>query len=278
MRRYRAAAVLSIAAWVTTPASHAADGLDFRGAAKPGWTRAELAAHVRAERVRVFDPYERSEVELEAFPMNAVLDATFGERWRQRDELLMTCLDGFQPSVPVQRFLDHRAWLAFRRLDRRTFDLTKHDVTPPAHVDLAPYYLVWSNLDDPRIRAEGDLGWPYQLVAVELTDFEARFPRLVPPAGASEPARQGFLAFRSYCSPCHSVNGDGGRVGPELNYPMNVTQYWQPAMLRRWILDPSSIRSRAAMPSVAPDLPDREAMVDTVIAYLAAMADRKVAP
>ncbi len=277
MKRRRASA-LAIAVVLVAGAARGADELDFRGAPKTGWSRAELAKLVPAQQVRVWDPYELREIELEAFPMNAVLDATFGARWRERDEILMTCKDGFQPSVPVQRFLKHRAWLAFRRIDQRDFELLEHDVTPPVRVNLSPYYLVWANLDDPQVRAEGDLGWPYQLVAVEPVDFQAHFPKLAPPAGAGEPVRQGFLAFRSYCLPCHTVNGEGGRVGPELNYPMNVTEYWHAPALRRWILDPRSVRSRAAMPSIAPGLADREGMVDTVITYLEAMATKKVAP
>ncbi len=270
--------IASVAGLLVAGSAAAANTLDFHGASKPGWSRAELAERVPAQPVRVWDPYELREIELEGFAMNAVLDATFGVSWRQGDELLMTCLDGFQPSIPVQRFLQHQAWLAFRRLDQPDFNLVKHDVTPPVQVDAAPYYLVWTNLDDPQVRAEGDLGWPYQLVAIEPVDFQTRFPKLAPPPSSPEPVRQGFLAFRGYCLQCHSINGEGGRVGPELNYPMNVTEYWQPPALRRWILDPPSVRSRAAMPAVAPGLADREQMVRAVIAYLEAMSAKKIAP
>lgn len=274
----RRAGVASALVLLCAGSALAGDVLELRGASSARWSRAELAAHVAAQPIRVWDPYERKELTFEGFAMNAVLDATFGERWRKEEELLMTCSDGFQPSIPVARFLGHRAFLAFRRLDQPAFDLTKNDVTPPARVDLAPYYLVWANLDDPAVRAEGDLGWPYQLVAIEPVHFEARFPKLAPPPDTGAEVRLGFLAFRRHCVQCHSVNGEGGRVGPELNVPMNVTEYWQPAPLRRWILDPPSVRNRAAMPVVAPELADREHMVEQVIAYLTAMAGRKLAP
>jgi hypothetical protein len=35
-------------------------------------------------------------------------------------------------------------------------------------VPLGPFYLIWENIDDQQMRAEGDYAWPYQLAGVDL--------------------------------------------------------------------------------------------------------------
>jgi hypothetical protein len=79
---------------------------------------------VPAETVRVYEPYEQREVSYRALRFDAVLDALYGDRWRREEELLFTCLDGYQPSVPVSRVLAHKAWLAVARPDALAFTLT----------------------------------------------------------------------------------------------------------------------------------------------------------
>ena len=70
----------------------------------------------------------------------------------------MTCSDGYKPSVPVRRFLEHRALLAYARTDQPSdFTLLKGDVQPAKRVALGPWYLVWENQRDATVRAEGDL-------------------------------------------------------------------------------------------------------------------------
>jgi mono/diheme cytochrome c family protein len=158
------------------------------------------------------------------------------------------------------------------------FSLLKKDVSPARRAELGPFYLVWQNLSDRVIRAEGDYGWPYQLASVELVDFAARFPKLAPPAGASAAARRGFELYRVHCLKCHSINDEGGKTGPELNYPKSVTEYWRPGPLREWILDPSAFRFRSAMPGLPRELPERGRKVGDIVAYLSAMARRKIGP
>jgi mono/diheme cytochrome c family protein len=259
-----------------TPAEHP---LTFGHPGKPpsALTRSALrASGLVPGRLAVFDPYEHRVIEFEGFDARAVLDHVYGAAWQQSEEFLLTCSDGYEPSIPARRFLDHRALLAYARTDQpEDFTLLKGDVQPAKRVSLGPWYLVWENQRDATVRAEGDFGWPYQLVSFEPVRFVDRFPPLAPPAGASASARRGFAAWRVHCQKCHMLNGDGGELGPELNRPMNVTEYWQPHMLARWILDPASIRVPAKMPPINPALPNREAVVDDLIAYLAAMKAQK---
>ena len=247
-------------------ASAAEKPLEFRGPSRLARLDAvTLAQKLSPRRLAVYEPIERE-----------VLDLAYGPTWRTSEELLMTCLDGFQPSVPAQRFIDHTALLAYKRLDQpQQFTVAKPDGKGTKTIDLGPWYLVWENQRDTVVRADLDYGWPYQLVAFEPVRFLDRFPKLAPGANVSPAAQRGFLAWRMHCQKCHMLNGEGGEIGPELNRPMNVTEYWQPKPLRQWVLDPTSVRVPNRMPPLNPGLPNREAVVEDLIAYLTAMKDQK---
>ena len=223
------------------------------------------------ESVRVYEPYELRDVEFWAVPAGAVLDAVYGDKWRTGQVLSMTALDGYVSTVPVSRFLSHKAWFAIARTDREEFTLDKK-VPKVETVGLAPVCLVWDSIHDAAIRAEGDHGWPYQLAHVQLTTFAAAFPGLAPPEHSAPEASAGFDLFTAHCASCHSIDGHGGKVGPELNAPHNVTEYWQPQWLHQWIDNPQSIRKGTAMPGLPTHVPERQKAIDDIIAYLKAMA------
>lgn len=221
--------------------------------------------------VRVIEPYESREVPFRAIPLRDVLDAVYSRSWRAEEELLFTCRDGYQPGVPVERLLAHDAFLAFERVDQPAFEILKHESGERRRVELGPFYLIWANLESEPLRAEGDYGWPYQLVAIDLIRTRDRFPNMTPPAGALAPVERGFRAFRMHCSRCHKINGDGGSIGQELVSPASPLDYRDPAWLHRWIDDPSRIVPTSRMPRLNPQLPERERTIDDVLAYLGAM-------
>jgi mono/diheme cytochrome c family protein len=227
-------------------------------------------ARIAAERVTVEDPHEHRALELVGVPVTRVFDAAFGPSWRTLDDVVATCADGFHPSMPVRLFLDHEGYLAYARTDGNDFYVDEKGKHTPA----GPYYLVWK-------RTPGDAppepAWPYQVTGLEITDFATRMAAALPPAGASPLAREGFERFRTYCLPCHSVNGAGGQVGPELNYPTSVTEYFAEPVLRAWITDPAQVRWNARMPVPLP-AEARAQNLDAILAYLQAMAGAKRAP
>ncbi len=229
-----------------------------------------LKQAVAASEVRVIDPYWSAEVVFDALPLAAVLDHVYGKSWRSEEELLFTCSDGYQPTVPVRRVLDHQAWIAFGRPDA-PFTIYKWESGDRIIVELDPFYLVWENLDDEKVRNEADYGWPYQLVGIDLIRTRDRFPRMQPPQVAPEAARAGFQAFRVHCSRCHKVNGEGGGIGPELIAGSSPLAYRDAAYLRQWIEEPAKIRPNSRMPALNPKLPDRAGTVDAILAYLTSM-------
>ncbi len=66
---------------------------------------------------------------------------------------------------------------------------------------------------------------------------------------------RGFILFKNECIRCHSVNLVGGDIGPELNTPKNVLEYWDEKTLRQFVKDASSFRAKSKMPPF-PNLTD----------------------
>lgn len=237
---------------------------------------ADLREKVPATRITVWEPHEDRNVTYEGFAADKLFDAVYGDRWKQADEVLFTCVDGYQPVLPVERFSRHAAYFVFRRLDQAEFQV-QNRYQGESDVPLGPFYLVWSNLESHELRAEGASGWPYQVVGVDLVTFADRFPKLSPPSNASEKAKKGFIAFRENCMACHTINGEGGNKAPELNYPTSVTEYLSDSWIRKFMMDPRSVRYDATMPAFASH-PDPDALVDEVLAYLKVMAGHKQVP
>jgi len=237
---------------------------------------AEIREKVPASRITVWEPHEDKNVTYEGFDIDKLLAAVYGHRWKQIDEILFTCVDGYQPVLPVDRFSKHASYLVYRRLDQEAFKV-QNRFQNESDVPLGPFYLVWDNLRSDELRAEGASGWPYQVVGMDLVTFADRFPKLSPPENASEQAKKGFIAFRENCMACHTINGEGGDKAPELNYPMNVTEYLSDAWIRKWMMDPRSVRYNATMPAFASH-PKPDLLADEVLAYLKAMAGRKQKP
>ncbi len=227
---------------------------------------------IGAVRITVADPHEHRDIELEGVSATKLFDAVFGPTWRGADDVVATCRDGFHPSIPVKTFLEHDAYFAFARPESADFAIQE---TPTKRADVGPYYVVWSKGagDDPPEPA-----WPYQVTGVEVTDFATRFAAVIPPAGSDALTQEGFERFRTFCLPCHTINGRGGGSGPELNYPVSVTEYFAEPLLRDWIADPARVRWQSKMPAPLPPGDEQARSIDAIIAYLKTMAHAKRAP
>ncbi|MGE0237280.1 MAG: cytochrome c family protein [Parvibaculaceae bacterium] len=260
--------------------ARAAEGelLSFGARGKPvaQLSLAEIRQKVAAMRITVWEPHEDRNVTYEGFAIGKLFDAVYGERWTEIDEVLFTCVDGYQPVLTMDRFKEHAGYLVYRRLDQDVFNV-QNRFQGEKDVPLGPFYLVWDNLRSDALRAAGADGWPYQVTGVDLVTFADRFPRLSPPATASDEAKKGFVAFRETCMACHAINGEGGNKAPELNYPVSVTEYLTDDWIRKWVMDPRAVRYNATMPGFAAH-PDPNRLVDDVLAYLKTMAQHKQKP
>jgi mono/diheme cytochrome c family protein len=184
-------------------------------------------------------------------------------------------LDGFAAQLPFD-LLNNKdpakpvAWLAIEPADMPWPPL------PGKAVSAGPFYIVWTGASAAKIRSEQ---WPYQLARLESQQSPvARWPALDVDPGlpATDPNRAGLALFVTQCLPCHTLNGAGSSsFGPDLNQPMNPTQYLTLEGLRALIRDPKSVRTWPGqqMPGfMADQMSDSE--IDLVIGYLKHMAAR----
>ena len=264
-----------------TPALRFARGDDFVAALDV----AELAKRCGAETVVVQDdPYYGKRKTFRACPLRAVLALGFGDETPAPDGsgFLLRALDGYVKLADADLLAEPGAYLAFADL-RGDSGARPNAAAAPladpnwepigrARVDPGPLYLVWTGGEQNDTHR---YPWPYQLAAIEIASFEARHPHTVPLTATNDaPAWAGFEIFRRECFACHAVNGEGGRIGPELNVPRSIVEYRPAAQIKAYIRDPASFRY-TSMPAhrhlSAGDL-------DALVAYFTVMKDLKHDP
>lgn len=232
------------------------------------YRRDDLERQLTIHTLTVADPDHEAPVRYDAFALTDVL-ALAGAAASHGDELVFEARDGYAPTVAYAALATHEAYVAFREHGNPNgFGLVKQG---RAMVSPAPYFLVW--------RAGKSLGpdfpWPYQLNRIEVVDFATRYAALYPhDVAADGPELRGFRTFKTHCLRCHSVNLQGGELGPELNVPKNVTEYWDGAHLRAFIHDASAYHARSKMPSFVGTLSATH--VDDLVTYLSRMKTRKI--
>ncbi len=188
----------------------------------------------------------------EEFDLSAVDTAT--------STLVLVCADGYAPTVPLADALQAKALVARSMVG----DTLWRD---SLRQKFAPYYLVWEDRDT----AVYNYPWPYALVALQITSAAEQFRDALPPEEAG--VATGFALFRDKCMKCHSINKVGGIMGPEFNYPKNITEYWDVEHLWDFVQNPQSYRYRSTMP--AQQNLSREDF-DAIVAYLEVMAENKI--
>jgi len=87
-------------------------------------------------------------------------------------------------------------------------------------------------------------------------------------AGATAPAEirnaDAVAVYGRYCSTCHAIDGEGGRVAPDLT---RVGSRHDAMWLRDWITDPTAVQFDATMPPFGDRL--NEQQMKAIVAYLA---------
>ena len=232
----------------------------------------ELRDACAAGDVTVEDPYHLRTKRYRACPLTEVMTLGFGEDWARDPDrnFFLRARDAYTRPAPAARLAEAGGWLAFTDLSN-----PKGEGWEPIdrrRVDPAPFYVVWSG---PGQADPHRYPWPYQLVEIEAAPFEREYAHTLPggvPAGHA--AWRGFAIFRGECVACHAINGEGGRVGPELNVPRSIVEYRPADQIKAYVRDPGSFR-HTSMPA-HPHLSDAD--LDALLAYFRAMSQRKHDP
>lgn len=216
------------------------------------------------------DPVYKTAKEYEAIPLAQIL-SRFSEADRTAKDrvLVFTAKDGYSVSMALADAMSEQGYIAFRDVEApsgqkwMTFKFGKETTTP------APFYLVWPKQGLDKWRYP----WPFQLAAISLQPASTYFGAAAP-AKKADDIRAGFNLFSTYCIRCHSVNLSGGQVGPELNVPKNITEYFIEAELAGFILNAPAYRSGTKMPSFEKILDRQQA--EAIVTYLKHMKKEKI--
>jgi mono/diheme cytochrome c family protein len=191
----------------------------------------------------------------------------------RRQQITFKASDGYTVKRPLEDFIasdshDTAAYLAIGEHGAtpdalwRTLKEGREDVTP------APYALIWSGDYN---SVSKNRPWPHMIIEIAFSESGSD-PR-TPGDGAPVAVKKGADLFTANCSACHSINLSGGIVGPELNVPMNITEYWEDLMLRKVITEPTAVRAGSRMPSFS-HLSGED--LTALIEYLSYMKDKKL--
>ncbi|HRG95784.1 MAG TPA: cytochrome c [Polyangiaceae bacterium] len=234
-------------------------------------TLAELRRDLPTETLTVFDPYYKKPKTFRALRFADVwrlgFDGAPEDAGVAPGELLLRAKDGYTVPLRPPLSTEPGAYLAYEDVE-----VPGWEPIGPQRANPAPFYLVWREPGQQSLETHPR---PWQLATIERASFERTFPHTVPtgePPGSL--AFVGFGLFRDRCARCHAINREGGRVGPELNVPKNVLEYRTAAEVKAYVRDPLSLRYGNMPPH--PDL--READLDALVGYLAAMKTRKFDP
>jgi mono/diheme cytochrome c family protein len=230
--------------------------------------KCEIAAVV------IDDPYYKKKKSFLAFPLKQVLELGFGENAKKlaEEDLFFEALDGYVKPARGALAVEDGGYLAFADADRSPGGVPGWEPIDRRGADPGPYYVVWAS---PGQTDAAGYPWPFELASIEIVHFETKFPHTLPRAAPTGSAAwKGFDTFRAQCIACHSVNGEGGKIGPDLNVPRSIVEYRPIDQIKAYIRDPETFRY-SSMPAHR-DFTD--AQLDELIAYFSTMKAAKHDP
>jgi mono/diheme cytochrome c family protein len=240
------------------------------------FSRSQLLARKDAVRVEVPDDatYQGRKMVYTAVPIrNLFKDLPIADD----ATLLFRCLDGYSAPISKDRLLSEKGSIAYLAIEKPKEKWGP--VHPPTQMESAgPFYIIWKNPKELDISKEE---WPFQLSGFEVQNSMAvTYPAIFPnkSVAADSAITRGFQQFTKNCFTCHSMNLQGNmNVGPDLNIPMNPTEYYSEKILKKLIRDPRSLRKwpTAKMYGFGEETISEDGLND-LIAYLKHMADQKV--
>jgi mono/diheme cytochrome c family protein len=230
-------------------------------------TLGELESKIPSETFTAFDPYYGRPKTFRALPFDKVLALGFPGKTLAERELLLKAKDGYTVPMRPSLVAEHGSYVAIADVD-----VPAWEPIGPQRATPAPAYFVWKEPAQQDLESHPR---PWQLATIEIMRFEVKFPHTVPTGELETSAAfAGFRIYRERCVRCHAMNREGGRVGPELNVPLNVLEYRPEAQVRAYIKNPLTFRYGNMPPH--PDLGEKD--LDALIAYFGAMKTRKFDP
>ncbi|HEU4788563.1 MAG TPA: c-type cytochrome [Flavobacterium sp.] len=179
--------------------------------------------------------------------------------------IVFECIDGYKPEMSLELFLKTNPFLAFKDVDAPKGSNWEKIIKNGNEMNADPFYLVYTSAPTKN----QEYKWPYNVIKFHFESKNKNIEALQPKD--DEKALKGFALFQKQCITCHAINGIGGEMGPELNYPKSVTEYWKETELVDYIVDPASFRNKVKMPTLGITKQESKEIVD----YLKYMSKNK---
>jgi cytochrome c2 len=189
------------------------------------------------------DPVYHKNKRFNALPLKDILEKYSSiKRMNAADlKVVFECEDGYKPEMPLEILLSAKAFLAVSDVDApkgRTWEMLLKN---GQETKMEPFYVVYEGVSGDDVSYK----WPYNLVKIHLAPLHENDAALRP---KDKSALAGYEIFKNRCQTCHAINKIGGKMGPELNYPKSVTEYWKTDDLKAFIQNPASYRNNVKMP------------------------------
>lgn len=179
--------------------------------------------------------------------------------------IVFECIDGYKPEMSLELFLKTNPFLAFKDVDAPKGSNWEKIIKNGNEMNADPFYLVYTSAPEDN----EEYKWPYNVIKFRLESKNKNIEALQPKD--NEEAMKGFTLYQKHCITCHAINGIGGEMGPELNYPKSVTEYWKETELVDYIVDPASFRNKVKMPKLG----ITKKQSQEIVSYLKYMSNNK---
>ncbi len=180
-------------------------------------------------------------------------------------KIVFECVDGYKPEMPLELFLNANPYLAYQDVDAPKGTKWEEIIKDGNEMNAEPFYIVYPSVSEKDNRYK----WPYNLVKIYMEPLNKSTLELFPLK--KRKLESGYTLFKNHCITCHAINGIGGTMGPELNYPKSVTEYWKEKELVDYIVNPASFRNKAKMPTLG--LTKQQSQ--QIVGYLKYMSENK---
>lgn len=217
----------------------------------------KLKSELEVHEITFVDPHYSKAKRYLAFQIHDVLQLAFGDKWKNDaySDAAFTALDGYNAISNVSKLKEKGGYLTFHDVDENGWELIGQGQSYPG-----PFYLVWTG---EKQTVEHAFPWTWQLASINLIHFEEQYPAVYPSGGiTTSSVFKGYKIFKSRCFQCHSMNQQGGKIGPDLNAPQSVVDYRPKTMLKAFIKQPSKFRYTQMPDHLDFSDQDLEALVD----------------
>jgi len=226
----------------------------------------ELKDKLTIHKIKFLDLLYQKQKSYKAFTLQDVVKLGFGEGLNNPEftDVAYQALDGYVSVSSISKLKETGGYIVYEDLDFEDWEpISIKQVNP------GPFYLVWTGKDQ---TTQNEYPWPWQLVSIDLIKFEDQYPAVFPKGASTDSAAyKGYEIFKGRCVRCHSMNQQGGKIGPDLNAPQSIVTYRSENMIKEFIKHPSKYRY-SQMPD-HPDLSDQD--LNNIISYFYYMNENR---